>query len=148
MKIKKKKTTTIVWRKNQNPVDCLLSEKFLSLPIHSFFFFLTYLFPCGSVVKDPPTMRETWVRSLAWEDPLEMGKATTPVFWSREFHGLYRVAKSRTRLSDFHFTSLSSDQISRSVVSNSLQPHESQHARPPCPSPTPGVHSDSCPTSQ
>ena len=33
-----------------------------------------------------------------------------------------------------------SDQISRSVMSNSLQPHESQHARPPCPSPTPGVH--------
>ena len=41
-----------------------------------------------------------------------------------------------------------SDQISRSVVSNSLQPHESQHARPPCPSPTPGVHSDSRPSSQ
>ena len=39
-------------------------------------------------------------------------------------------------------------QFSCSVVSNSLQPHESQHARPPCPSPTPGVHSDSCPTSQ
>ena len=35
-----------------------------------------------------------------------------------------------------------SDQISRSVVSDSLRPHESQHARPPCPSPTPGVHSD------
>ena len=35
-----------------------------------------------------------------------------------------------------------SDQISRSVVSDSLQPHESQLARPPCPSPTPGVHSD------
>ena len=41
-----------------------------------------------------------------------------------------------------------SDQISRSVMSNSLWPHESQHARPPCPSPTPGVHSDSCPSSQ
>ena len=41
-----------------------------------------------------------------------------------------------------------SDQISCSVVSDSLQPHESQHARPPCPSPTPGVHSDSCPSSQ
>ncbi|ELR45590.1 S-acyl fatty acid synthase thioesterase, medium chain, partial [Bos mutus] len=38
------------------------------------------------------------------------------------------------------------DQISRSVVSNSLRPHESQHARPPCPSPTPGVHSDSRPS--
>ena len=36
-----------------------------------------------------------------------------------------------------------SDQISRSVVSDSLQPYESQHTRPPCPSPTPGVHSDS-----
>ena len=35
---------------------------------------------------------------------------------------------------------IGSDQISRSVVSDSLRPHESQHARPPCPSPTPGVH--------
>ena len=33
-----------------------------------------------------------------------------------------------------------SDQISSSVVSDSLRPHELQHARPPCPSPTPGVH--------
>ena len=41
-----------------------------------------------------------------------------------------------------------SDQISRSVVSDSLRPHESQHARPPCPSPTPGVHSDSRPLSK
>ena len=40
------------------------------------------------------------------------------------------------------------DQISRSVMSDSLQPHESQHARPRCPSPTPGVHPDSCPSSQ
>ena len=39
-------------------------------------------------------------------------------------------------------------QFSRSVASDSLRPHESQHARPPCPSPTPGVHSDSCPPSQ
>ena len=43
---------------------------------------------------------------------------------------------------------LISVQFSRSVVSNSLQSHESQHARPPCPSPTPGVHSDSRPLSQ
>ena len=39
-------------------------------------------------------------------------------------------------------------QYSRSIVSDSLQPHESQHARPPCPSLTPGVHSDSHPSSQ
>ena len=42
----------------------------------------------------------------------------------------------------------SSVQFSRSVVSDSLRPHELQHARPPCPSPTPGVHSDSRPSSQ
>ena len=34
-------------------------------------------------------------------------------------------------------------QFSHSVMSDSLRPHESQHARPPCPSPTPGVHSES-----
>ena len=43
---------------------------------------------------------------------------------------------------------LSSAQFSRSVVSNSLRPHESQHARPPRPSPTPGVYSNSCPSSR
>ena len=42
----------------------------------------------------------------------------------------------------------SSVQFSRSVVSDSLRPHESQHARPPSPSPTPGVHSDSRPSSR
>ena len=39
-------------------------------------------------------------------------------------------------------------QFSRSVMSESLRPHELQHTRPPCPSPTPGVHSDSHPSSQ
>ena len=39
-------------------------------------------------------------------------------------------------------------QFSHSVMSDSLRPHESQHARPPCASQTPGVHSDSCPSSQ
>ena len=43
---------------------------------------------------------------------------------------------------------ISSVQFSRSVVSNSLRPHESQHAKPPCPSPTPGVHPNSCPSSR
>ena len=42
----------------------------------------------------------------------------------------------------------SSVQFSRSVVSDSLRPHEPQYARPPCPSPTPGVHPKSGPSSQ
>ena len=46
---------------------------------------------------------------------------------------------------EVHFISV---QFSRSVVSDSLQPHESKHARPPCPSPSPGVPLDSCPSSQ
>ena len=43
---------------------------------------------------------------------------------------------------------VSSVQFRCSVVSNSLQPHESQHTRPPCPSPSPGVHSNSHPSSR
>ena len=45
-------------------------------------------------------------------------------------------------------TILSSVQFSSSVVSDSLRPHESQHARPPCPSQTPEVNTDSCPSSR
>ena len=57
----------------------------------------------AQLVKNPPAMRETWVGSLGWEDPLEKGTAT-PVFWPGEFQGLVRgVTRSRTRLSDFHF---------------------------------------------
>ena len=43
---------------------------------------------------------------------------------------------------------ISSVQFSHSVLSDSLQPHESHYTRPPCPSPTPGVHSDPCPSSR
>ena len=49
---------------------------------------------------------------------------------------------TRKLLSSVQFNSVSQ------FVSDSLRPHESQHARPPCPSPTPGVHSDSHPTSR
>ena len=48
----------------------------------------------------------------------------------------------------FHPCSVSSVQFSRSVMSNSLSPHALQHTRPPCPSPTPKVYSNSCPSSQ
>ena len=43
---------------------------------------------------------------------------------------------------------ISSVQFSHSVMSDPLRPHESQHARPPCPSPTPGAFSNSCPLSR
>ena len=61
----------------------------------------------AQLVKNPPVMQETWVQSLGWEDPLEKGTATHSsilawrIPWTCIVHG---VAKSWTRLSDFHFT--------------------------------------------
>ena len=46
----------------------------------------------AQTVKKPPTMRENWVPSLGWEDPLEEGMATTPVFLPEESHGQRSLA--------------------------------------------------------
>ena len=65
------------------------------------------------------------------------------IFWvattNNDCRGFHRPASTLLQFSSVQF--------SRSV-SDSLQPHESQHARPPCPSPTPGVYSNSCPSSR
>ena len=63
------------------------------------------------------------------------------------FGKLCRATATHSPLWKFPFSCGGNVQFSRSVMSDSLQPHESQHARPPCPSPSPGVHSDSCPSS-
>ena len=55
---------------------------------------------------------------------------------------------SLSYISFTYWLQFSSIQFSCSVMSDSLQPHESQHARPPCPSPTPGVHLNSCTSSR
>jgi len=44
----------------------------------------------AQLIKNPPAMRETWVLSLGCEDPWRRERLPTPVFWPREFHGLYR----------------------------------------------------------
>ena len=86
-----------------------------------------------------------WVGKILWRRE----RLSTPVVWPGEFPGLYshRIAKSLTRLINFHFQ-FSSVQFSRSVVSDSLWPQELQHARPPCQSPTPRVYPNLCPLSQ
>ena len=43
----------------------------------------------AQLVKNLPTMWETWVRSLGWEDPWRRERLPTPVFWPGEIHGLY-----------------------------------------------------------
>ena len=63
----------------------------------------------------------------------------------------FHVEMGRTKMSVRNLNLMkesTSVQFSRLVVSNSLRPHESQHSRPPCPSPTPGVYSNSCPLSR
>ena len=65
--------------------------KVMSLLLNELSKFVMYSWasPVAQLVN-PTAMRETWVWSLGWEDPLKKGKAThTSVFWSGEFHGLY-----------------------------------------------------------
>ena len=59
----------------------------------------------AQLVKNPPAMQETWVRSLGWEDPLETGKAThsSILAWEIPWTVHRGVAKSLTRLSNIHF---------------------------------------------
>ena len=71
------------------------------------------------------------------ENPMDIG-----AWWAT----VCGVSKSCTRLSDFSTYMLLV--FSRSVVSDSLQLHGLQHARPPCPSPAPRVYSNSCPSSR
>ena len=108
-------------------------------------------------------MRETWFWFLGWKDPLEEGMAIdsrTPVCllrespWTEEPGGLQPMGSQRVR-HDWvikHSTAQtrcsSSVQFSHSVVPDSLQSHGLQHTRPPCPSATPRVYSNSCPLSQ
>jgi len=61
----------------------------------------------AQLVKNLTATQETWVQLLGWEDPLEKGKATHSgilvwrILWT--IYIVHGVAKSRTRLSDFHY---------------------------------------------
>ena len=88
---------------------------------------------CFVVDKEMATHSST----LAWKTP------RTEESYSLQSMGSQRVWHDWLR----HFFQFSSVQFSCSVVSNSLQPHELQHARPTCPSPTPGAYSNPCPLS-
>ena len=102
----------------------------------------------AQLVKNLPAVQEIWVQSLGLDDSLEKEMATHSgilawkISWTKELQSM-----GSQRLGH-NWATNTSVQFSHSVVSNSLRPHESQHARPPCPSPAPGVHSDSSPSSQ
>ena len=77
----------IPWRRKWQPIpvflDCLMAQ----------------------LVKNLPAIRETWVPSLGWEDPLEKGTAahSSILAWRIPWTVVYGVTKSETRLSDLHF---------------------------------------------
>jgi len=110
------------------------------------------------LVKNPQPVQEMWVWSLGWEDLLEKEMGTHSVFLPRKSHGERSLEgygpRNSKRVAHYLATeqkkqiSIQLVQFSRSVISDSLQPYEWQHTRPPCPSPTPGVHPNSCPSSQ
>ena len=94
---------------------------------------------------------DSWVGKSPWSRKWQ----PTLVFLPEKFCGQRSLVgcipwshKESSNWETEHTHHTSSVQLSCSVVSDSLQPHESQHTRPPCPSPTPEVHSDSRPSSQ
>ena len=85
----------------------------------------------------------------SWNPAFMMEAALATWRWQRQDFLLTALLIFKLRAStDCQAYQFSSVQFSRSVVSDSSRPHESQHARPPCPSPAPGIHSDSCPLSR
>ena len=78
----------------QQPGKCMFRKKWLNL---------------AQLVKNPPAMWENWVWSLGLEDPLEKGKATHSGLENSRDYIVHGVAKSQTRLSNFHFHGPSTD---------------------------------------
>ena len=55
------------------------------------------------MMKNLPTMQETWVQSLGWEDPLEKEMATWRIPWTEEPGGQQTMLSQRVDMTDFHF---------------------------------------------
>ena len=112
------------------------------------FIFLVWTFTL-SYLKPSPIQQDSVILDVWPKPPVSLVKTLKHSIdnyhcqWRHFFHGK-NVLKS---IFIFNICSVSSVHFSHSVVSDCLRPHESQLARPLCPSPTPGVHPDSCPSS-
>ena len=109
----------------------LALPKIIMLVIHNYLL--------GIYAQSPLGAKWKIIKSLSWNSLMEM----LPVLVNQS--PLYIKIAATDLLNDILRSSF---QFSRSIVSDSLRPHELQHARPPCPSPTPRVHSDSHPSSR
>ena len=77
---------------------------------------------------------------------LESGRTALCCLWGPNTAG--RSREGMESVNEIYYLGGHSVQFSHSVMSDSLRPHEPQHTRPPCPSPSPEVHSNSCPLSR
>ena len=91
-----------------------------------------------------------------WKKVIKLYDSNSMTSWKRQsletlkkITGCWRLGEREGWIERiFQHSEIQSVQFSHSVVSDSLQSHELQHARPPCPSPTPWVHPNPCPTSR
>ena len=87
-----------------------------------------------------------WIVVWRWcSHGVYSGEPSSWVSWGSRVPACRQAQESTQFLASHLFSSV---QFSRSVVSDSLRPHEPQHTRPLCPSPTPGVHPNPCPLSR
>ena len=100
-------------------------------------------------------MQETWVQSLGWEDALEKRVATHSsilswrIPWTDTTEWPTSSLSQKTSITKcMRICRYTTGSVQLPVVSDSLQPHEPQHARPPCPSPTARVYPNPCPLSR
>ena len=94
--------------------------------------------------KPQMVARKPQLRTTALND----GSEGHQRLWEDQSGSSYRNREERVMTWSSVWFQFSSVQFSHSIVSDSLRPHESQHTKPPCPSSTPGVHSDSRPSSR
>ena len=141
--------TVVLGKTLESPLDCKEIK-----PIHPEGY-QSWIFIGGTEAKDeapilwPPDMKSQltgkrpwcWERLKAGEEGKDRG---WEVGWHHWLNGVWASAGKWSRTGKPGMLQSSSAQFSRSVTSDSLQPHEAQHVRPPCPSPTPRVHLDSC----
>ena len=95
----------------------------------------------------PPGKPQTFKNKLFWVLSFEFPNYLKQ---STQLHTGFLIVRKLPLYMFYQLTicSIVSPTSVSSVMSDSLRPHESQHARPPCPSPTPGVHPNSCPSSR
>ena len=129
---------TLFWRlKNES---CDLNELVLDAGINCYFSLINLICIINFIIIVCILQCDTLLNF--WNKGLSVYKGGILEPWTV----VWRI--SRLKINTYTQKYISSVQFNRSVVPDSLRPHESQHTRPHCPSPTPGVHSDSRPSSQ